>query len=410
MDNLTHSLVGLTLGELVERALPPQPDPLKARTRRRVLLDTGALASNFPDLDLVLTPLLAPPLGYLLHHRGHTHTLLYALPQIALLLGLMWLLWPGARRLLREDRTARRAILATAALGMVLHLSLDFLNVYGLHPFHPLDSRWLYGDMVFIVEPVFWTALGVALALRAPTRALRWLFALPILAAPLLFAWLGFLQWGSLAGLLLLAAVVGSMARRGGAAGLVTALLACLGFIALQGVAGMLAREQVRAALARIEPGARVLDLPLSAFPSNPLCWSFATVTTNGGAGSYAVRLGVVSLAPGVSDVAACPARFGGQPGAASAALAWNYHETGSLDRVRALQRANCHFDAWLRFARVPSLAGGKASDIRFGAPGEENFSTIPYAAMAQQPCPAPAPQWGRPRQDLLDGAAAHQE
>ena len=89
MDNLTHSLVGLAVGELADRSLPQHADPATARTRRRVLLATGALASNFPDLDLVLTPLLAPPLGYLLHHRGHTHTLLYALPQIALLLGLL---------------------------------------------------------------------------------------------------------------------------------------------------------------------------------------------------------------------------------------------------------------------------------------------------------------------------------
>lgn len=403
MDNLTHSLVGLALGELADRALPSHPDPQQARTRRRVLLATGALASNFPDLDLVLTPLLAPPLGYLLHHRGHTHTLLYALPQIALLLGLMWLLWPGARCLLREDATARRAILATAAIGMVLHLSLDFLNVYGVHPFHPLDSRWLYGDMIFIIEPVFWTALGVALALRVPNRFLRWLFASLVLAAPVVFTSMGFLQWGSLLGLLLVAGLVAFMARRGGTAGLVTALIACVGFIAVQGVAGHLAREQIRAALAQLEPGSRVLDLPLSAFPSNPLCWSFATITDNGGADSYAVRLGVLSLAPGVSDVAACPARFGGQPGAASNTLAWNYREAGSLEGLRTLQRENCHFDGWLRFARVPSLIDGKATDIRFSAPGEDNFSTIPYAEMAHQPCLAPVPQWGRPRQDLLD-------
>jgi sec-independent protein translocase protein TatC len=47
------------------------------------------LAGNFPDLDLVLTPLLPAPLGYLLHHRGHTHTVLYALPQMLLLAALM---------------------------------------------------------------------------------------------------------------------------------------------------------------------------------------------------------------------------------------------------------------------------------------------------------------------------------
>jgi inner membrane protein len=402
MDNLTHSLVGLALGELVDRALPAHPDPQRGRTRRRVLLATGALASNFPDLDLVLTPLLAPPLGYLLHHRGHTHTLLFALPQIALLLGLMWLLWPGARRLLQADRTARHAILATAALGMVLHLSFDFLNVYGVHPFYPLDSRWLYGDMVFIVEPVFWTALGVALALRVPGRVLRWLFTGLLLAAPVIFTMNGFLQWGSLAGLLLLAGVIALASRRGGAAGLVTAVVACIGFIAVQGVAGHLAREQIRSALAQVEPGSRVLDMPLSAFPSNPLCWSFATITDNGGAGSYAVRLGVLSLAPGVTGVDACPARFGGEAGAAPTDLAWTYREAGTLDGVRGLQRDNCQFDAWLRFARVPSLIDGKATDIRFSAPGVDNFSTLPYAAMADQPCPAPVPQWGRPRADLL--------
>jgi inner membrane protein len=406
MDNLTHSLVGLALGELIDRAVPAHPDPDAARTRRRVLLATGALASNFPDLDLVLTPLLAPPLGYLLHHRGHTHTLLYALPQIALLLGLLWLLWPGARRLMRDDRTARRAVLATAALGMVLHLSLDFLNVYGVHPFHPLDSRWLYGDMVFIIEPVFWTALGVALALLVPNRVLRWLFAALILAAPTLFTYMGFLQWGSLAGLLMVAAVVAVMARRGGSAGLVTAIVACLGFIAAQGVAGHLAREQIRAALAQLDPGSRILDMPLSAFPSNPLCWSFAVISDNGGAGSYAVRIGALSLAPGVSDVAACPARFGGEPDAAGQTLSWKYNEDGSLAGLRALRQANCHFDGWLRFARVPSLIDGKATDIRFSAPGADNFSTLPYAEMADRPCPAPAlvPQWERPRQDLLDG------
>jgi len=403
MDNLTHSLVGLALGELVDRALPAPPDQAQGRTRRRVLLATGALASNFPDLDLVLTPLLGPPLGYLLHHRGHTHTLLFALPQIALLLGLMWLLWPGARRLLQGDRTARRAILATAALAMVLHLSFDFLNVYGVHPFYPLDSRWLYGDMVFIVEPVFWTALGVALALRVPGRLRRWLFAGLILAAPVIFFTLGFLQWGSLAGLLLLAGGIALASRRGGVTGLVTAVVACAGFVAVQGVAAHLAREQIRSALAQVEPGSRVLDLPLSAFPSNPLCWSFATVTENGGAGSYAIRLGVLSLAPGVTGVDACPARFGGGPGTQPAQLAWSYREGGSLKAFRGLQQDDCQFDAWLRFARVPSLIDGKATDIRFGAPGVDNFSTLPYAALADQPCPAPVPEWGRPRADLLD-------
>ncbi|MCC2957648.1 metal-dependent hydrolase [Massilia sp. IC2-477] len=400
---MTHSLVGLVLGELVERALPAPSTPAQGRTRRRALLLTGLLASNFPDLDLVLTPLLPAPLGYLIHHRGHTHTLLYALPQVALLLALTWLLWPAARRLLNEDRAARRAVIGTAVLGMVLHLSFDALNVYGVHPFHPVDSRWIYGDLVFIVEPVFWTALGIGLALAAHNRAWRW-FGLAFFAAmPVVFTWLGFLQWGSLAGLALLGLAVGAARARLGARGaLAAALLACAGFVGVQAVAGSAARSEIRAALAQVAPGSRVLDIPLSSFPANPLCWSFATVSTGPGADSYAVRVGVLSLAPGITPVSACPVRFGGEPGNPAPALAWKYLENGSLAAIRALQRTNCHVDAWLRFARVPSLVDGVATDLRFGAPDQPNFSTLPYAARALAPCPAPLAGWGYPRADLL--------
>lgn len=402
---MTHSLVGLALGELVERALPSCADPRRGRTRRRALLLTGFLASNFPDLDLVLTPLLPEPLGYLIHHRGHTHTLLYALPQALLLLALTWLLWPAARRLLNEDRGARRAVVATALLGTVLHLAFDALNVYGIHPFHPVDSRWLYADLVFIVEPVFWTALGVALALAARRAWRRWLALAFFAAMPVLFTWMGFLQWGSLAGLAAVALlVVAARAKRGARAGLMAALLACAGFVGIQAVAGHHARGEIRAALDRVAPGSAVLDIALSSFPANPLCWSFATVSTGPAADAYGVRVGVLSLAPGLTPVSACPARFGGVPGnvTGTAALAWKFGETGSVADFRALQRANCHFDAWLRFARVPSLAGGVATDIRFGPPGQPNFSTLPYAARAAQPCPSPLADWGYPRADLL--------
>ena len=401
MDNLTHSLVGLALGELVERALPAEPDPMRGRTRRRALLATGLIASNFPDLDLVLTPLLAPPLGYLMHHRGHTHTLLWGLPQVALLLGLMWLFWPRVRRLMRESRPARRGLAAAGLLGVGLHMAFDALNVYGVHPFHPFDARWLYGDLVFIVEPAFWTAFGTAMAMVA-TRRGRWPPLLLLAAAFGAFAWMGFLQWGSL---VLLAGIAGAVmlaARRGGAAALVTAVLACIGFIGVQALAAHLARTQIRAELAQRDPGGRVLDLPLSAFPSNPLCWAFSTVSDDARAGSYTVRVGVLSLAPGLNPVSRCPARFGGQPGSRATALAWRMEQTGGLAAFRALQRNNCHVDAWTRFARVPSLAGGSATDLRFGAPDQPNFSTLPYARLEGQPCPRPVPGWGRPRADLL--------
>ena len=179
MDNITHSLVGLGAGELLHRSLPPEADAAHQSTRHRLLLFACAVASNAPDLDLFLTRLLPQPLGYLLHHRGHTHTVLLALPQALVILALIWLLWPSARALLKASRSARAGLGGALLLGFGLHLGMDFLNSYGVHPFYPFDTHWFYGDMIFIVEPVFWVAFGVPMAmlLRPPAAARPWCWA-----------------------------------------------------------------------------------------------------------------------------------------------------------------------------------------------------------------------------------------
>jgi inner membrane protein len=412
MDNLTHSVVGLALGELVERSLPPEADPARGRTRHQLLLVTCWAASNFPDLDLVLTPLAERPLGYLLHHRGHTHTLLYAIPQAIMLLALIWLLWPAARRLLRDSPAARAATVGVACLGLLLHIGMDYLNVYGVHPFHPFDPGWRYGDMVFIVEPVFWIAFGTPLAIMAARPLARWLLFALLAGAPLCFTLLGYLQWGSLLGLALLGGVLAWLEHGWGRRdrrALLAGFAAGGAFVLVQAFALQSARALVIEQVHQRDPASRVLDVPLSAFAANPLCWAFVTIESNEAAGSYRLRRGVLSLSPSITPVANCPAALGGPAGAAVKAgstalpgMAWVWEETGQLGHLRALRAANCHLDAWLRFARAPSFEGGRATDVRFGPPGEPNFSTLPYVAMADQPCPRHVPNWGYPRADLL--------
>jgi inner membrane protein len=406
MDNLTHSVAGLALGALVERSLPPESDPVRGRTRRKLLLLTCWAASNLPDLDLVLAPLATRPLGYLLHHRGYTHTLAGTLPQLAVLLALAWLLWPGARRLLRADAAARAATVGVALLGLCLHIGMDYLNVYGVHPFPPFDSRWLYGDMVFIVEPVFWIAFGTPLAVMASRPAARWLLFALLAGAPLGFAMRGYLPWPSVAGLALLGGLLGWLELRRGPrdrTALAAGMLAALGFVAVQGTGLQAARAVAAGEFANAEPGLHLLDLAMSAFPANPLCWNVVAIGQSDG-GSYVLRRGTLSLAPALMPVSACPAKLGGPgAGAASPRLSWVWAEHGRLADLRALRKANCQVDAWLRFARAPSFQAGTATDARFGAPGTPNFSTLPYAALATAPCPAHVPGWGYPRADLLD-------
>ena len=404
MDNLSHSLVGLALGELVQRSLPAEPDSRAQSLRRRMLLVTGWAASDFPDLDLVLSRLLPAPLGYLLHHRGHTHTLLLALGQAVLLAALVWLLWPGARALLRKSAAARAGLVAAAGIGLMLHIGMDFLNSYGVHPFYPFSGRWVYGDMLFILEPVIWVAFGVPLAMMVRTRLLKFAF-LALLAAIIIWAnTRAFLHWGSLLGLAIAGLSMAWSQRRAGERGrgaLLAAVVLAGAFIGIQGLASGHGKRMLAAELQRLDPASRVLDTSMTGFPANPLCWIFVSVERNDSAGIYRLRRGLLSVAPGILPTSACPAAFSEPFTSSSAAIsvAWTQESTLADFRTRA---SDCHFHAWLRFARMPALGPDAATDVRFAMSGGENFSTFPFARFDGQPCPVGVPPWALPRQDLL--------
>ena len=121
-----------------------------------------------------------------------------AIPKALLLAALIWLLWPSARTLLKASTTARWGLAASIALGFALHLAMDFTNSYGVHPWYPFDGRWVYGDMVFIIEPLFWVAIGVPMALIMRWRTARWLALAGLLAALVMFAVKGYLGWKSM--------------------------------------------------------------------------------------------------------------------------------------------------------------------------------------------------------------------
>ena len=408
MDNITHSVIGFGVGELVHRSLPVEADTLAQRVRHRLLLVACALASNFPDLDLFLTRLLPDPLGYLLNHRGHTHTVAWAVPQAFLLAALLWLCWPSARRLLALSRTARLGLALSIGVGFALHLLMDYTNSYGLHPWYPLDARWLYGDMVFIVEPLFWMAIAVPMALIMRWRGVRTTLLVLLFVALVAFAARGYLGWPSFAALLLIGFLCGwAQLRSGprGRGGLLLALGISVGFIAVQGVASHMGRAQITAVLQRIDPAARVLDVAMTAFPSQPLCWAYASVESNEVAGSYRLRRGVASIAPDWLAPAACPAGLVEQK--AAQALEPGVLQQGSaeasLPQLRALKASNCAVDAWLRFGRMPELANGALSDYRFATTPRGNFTTLRIApANAPAPCPQGVPAWGYPRADLF--------
>ena len=202
MDNLTHSLVGAALAELTLPADAP-------RAARRTFFITGVVAANLPDADLFYTRITAAPLGSLLHHRGHTHTIAGIV-----LLGVAMAAVCALPAIRATVGTWRNRLWLLIALGLASHLVLDFWNSYGVHPFWPITSRWFYGDAVYILEPWLWALLGAAATMNTRSRWGRvWLggFVAGLLA---LGTWMRVIPLPALALLLVVTAGFVACARR----------------------------------------------------------------------------------------------------------------------------------------------------------------------------------------------------
>ena len=137
MDNLTHSLFGVAVAEAACQVISKKRD--LSPQMRGLFYFVSILANNFPDLDLLYRFLDPTRLGYLLHHRGHTHTFLWVWPQIFLLLAGIFIVARLRKKSL--DRREGVALFSIATIGFHLHISLDFLNSYGVHPLSPFNNQ-----------------------------------------------------------------------------------------------------------------------------------------------------------------------------------------------------------------------------------------------------------------------------
>ena len=394
MDNITHAFVGAAMAEC---ALPGAPSP---RTRA-MFTCVGVVAASAPDVDVLYTGITEEPLGYLLHHRGHTHTL----PGVALLGLLIWaslVMLPSTRAAVRGTQ---RPIILLLAAGLVSHLLMDTANSYGTHLLYPLSTRWVYGDAVFVLEPWLWAILGTALALNASRF---WCAAVVVLAVLPTggLAYVGLLQ------LRVLAVIVGAAMTAGiavrawdrktrAAAALIATTAA---FVAMAGVS-RIAKAEARHAVAALDEG-EIVDVVSDSSPGVPWCWTVLTLQkANGESDALIVRRATLSLLPRVWPAASCAsarlgARWSSTP-AASGAIVWHRQWRTDLDELRALAAGNCRVRAWLQFARAPHAAAGRIVDLRYENPIAGNF-TLMRIDSGSSGCPAHLTQWELPRRDVL--------
>jgi inner membrane protein len=407
MDNLTHSIAGMLIAEgCLRRALRRGHAPPRA-----LIYATSICANNLPDLDFVMTPLTQGKLGYLLHHRGHTHTVLIGLTMALAQAGLctLWLRQRGQG----DWAMTGRLVAWVSCIGVLVHLLLDFGNNYGVHPFWPVDSRWFYGDAAFIIEPWWWSfggatlfvlvhsrvAKGVQLAIWALGTALAWALPLPLEAR------LYSLVLGTLA--LSTAWVPWAAPRR-----LVFTASILAFFYGAQVVARGQATRHVSTALAS-NPALRVLDLIQTPFPSAPWCWDVIVVgmETHDNQQTYVLRLARATALPGL-NAERCPVM---RP-ATTAPLRPVTPATTAGERVYwdgeyrlpaegfARLAASCWGHAFLRFSRAPFVVGEQplVGDLRFDRAREIEFTELELPE-PQAACPRWTPGWHAPRQDVVE-------
>src|SRR6266851_6570432 len=159
MDNLTHSLVGLAASKAGLERLSPGTTTL------------CVIAANAPDAD-ILTLAFGGRWAFLHHHRGITHSLLGTLI-LALALPCIFYLGDILRaRIGGRSRTLKlRGLMIASLVVTATHPLMDWANNYGVRFLLPWNSRWFYGDFVFIIDPFIWLVLGsAAFLLTSKTR------------------------------------------------------------------------------------------------------------------------------------------------------------------------------------------------------------------------------------------------
>lgn len=408
MDNITHTIIGALVGEVAARVAPCGRSTLPTSTRRNLCVTLAAIGSNLPDADLLYS-FFGGKVNYLLHHRGHTHTVV-----IALLLGIAAFAitrWWIRRRALEASSQDLAVLAAVLLLTPLLHIAMDFTNNYGVHPFWPLDNRWFYGDSVFIIEPLFWAACA-PLAFVFKTHVARFAVLLLMVSAIALCLFSGMVpQMLAAAYSLLVAAMLLIGYRTSANVALAASVTLWLGATVMFMVTATMARARLDAAVARQFPDSTLVDRIVTPMPINPSCWEVMLLQRE--ADNAVLRRAMLALAPSWVSADRCLSRtfnisitapLVAVTSADSEQVKWYGQISTPLARLAAVAEDNCEAAAALRFIRLPWLAnvedGLVLGDLRYDREAELGFAEL---VIGDQPnCPRFVPQWVPPREDLL--------
>jgi len=174
MDNLTHSLTGALAAKIIDHS-PLFSEDLEDQKRKTFWL--LVLCANLPDVD-VLASFMGDSIFSTQHHRGITHSLLFA-PVLAL--------FPAAAFYFLFKLKHFKAIWALSLMGIALHIFFDVITPFGTQIFAPLSTTRYALDWMFIVDPFFTGILALTLVAQKINAQRRKLFVFTGSALVLLY-------------------------------------------------------------------------------------------------------------------------------------------------------------------------------------------------------------------------------
>ena len=143
MDSVTHTVLGACVGELIGG---------KKLGKKAMLW--GALANNFPDIDVITGLWMRIPESTLAH-RGFTHSFLFIL-----------LITPVAGYYLKKLHPKRDFTLAAWmtlwGVNQTIHILIDALTIYGTGWWEPFSQVRVSLNTIFVADPFYTIWLVIA--------------------------------------------------------------------------------------------------------------------------------------------------------------------------------------------------------------------------------------------------------
>lgn len=432
MDNLTHSLVGYAVAKSAKHLRFKKLDLTEKFKNPKIssfLIFISILAANFPDLDLLYSLYDSSQLGYLVHHRGHTHTFILALPQALIALVLSALIFKI------KDKVIWCWGFVLIAINISLHIALDSLNIYGVHPFYPWDNQWYYGDRVFIIEPWIWfSILPLAITPIKKVLSVKLVLILFFLMTLGLAYKIEMMTMGtglilSFYFLLMLWLFNKMFESTKTILALSFTLITILGFI----VEGLRVEEKIRIIFQNQNKivaesvgnpvdlkidSSQLVDLAMTPYPGNPFCWNIYSVRLLGD-DSYNVAVGQFQSQN--FWIFKCPKGMFNKEKNNNLKLTQKNDELNKIKEIPKIQgmkwiqvyeasknklfndQDDCRLKNWFQFVRIPyQTESGNYVDLRFySRSSRAGFSDLDLNDQSQKCVKIQAP-WVAPRKKLL--------